>query len=349
MMKRTILAAVMGLTAASAEAGAQSLIDDLAAPAAQEAPEENREDILEIDDVQDAWDAAEPKKGGGQVAPGIQIWRYHRNRVEKILVRGVAYTMIYLPEWEVIEDFYLGDTTAFDVNLPMKDGVPTRRNVLLARPAPGVVQADTSLQILGKQVNGSRNVYTARLRSTPVKHETTTPFTVFVESQQPGSFGITGPTVQAPAAALPASPAGETKKENPPPAPPNSKDDTLGRDAPDYLREIPFDMGNLHFGEFEVLAADDESRTIAPVRVFRDSHFTILDFGEGGRADRILRPVVYRVVDEVDNPVNTRTSGPEGNLLVVESVGYNLTLRNGNRTVCIRYKGSALELPGQTT
>ena len=45
--------------------------------------------------------------------------------------------------------------------------------------------------------------------------------------------------------------------------------------------------------------------------------------------------MVYRVVDGVDTPVNTRT---KGHMLIAESSGA-FTLRNGQRVVCVRPVG----------
>ena len=74
-------------------------------------------------------------------------------------------------------------------------------------------------------------------------------------------------------------------------------------------------------------------RSIAPARVFTDGIFTFFDFGD--RWDTSDLPAVYRVVDGVDTPVNTRI---KGTMLIAESSGA-FTLRNGQRTVCVRPDG----------
>ena len=47
------------------------------------------------------------------------------------------------------------------------------------------------------------------------------------------------------------------------------------------------------------------------------------------------RPIVYRLVDGVEERVATRTIGAKGETLVAEAVG-EFVLRNGQKTVCIK-------------
>ncbi len=67
-------------------------------------------------------------------------------------------------------------------------------------------------------------------------------------------------------------------------------------------------------------------KSIAPDRVYSDGVFTYFDYGN--RWNESDLPAVYRVVDGVDTPVNTRTKGV---LLIAESAGA-FTLRNGQRS-----------------
>ena len=67
-------------------------------------------------------------------------------------------------------------------------------------------------------------------------------------------------------------------------------------------------------------------KSISPSRVFTDGVFTWFDFGD--RWDSSDLPAVYRVMDGVDTPVNTRI---KGSMLVAEASGA-FTLRNGQIT-----------------
>ena len=105
----------------------------------------------------------------------------------------------------------------------------------------------------------------------------------------------------------------------------------------DYLRRIDFDLASLRWTDFEIQVPTADDAAIAPERVFHDGLFTFFDFGQ--RADSMERPVAHLVVDGVDSPVNTRTGGRHGSILIAEAVG-DFTLRAGPRVVCVRYRPS---------
>src|SRR3546814_20895439 len=73
--------------------------------------------------------------------------------------------------------------------------------------------------------------------------------------------------------------------------------------------------------------------TIAPERVFSDGVFTFFDWGSRWNGTDL--PAVWRVVDGIDTPQNSRV---RGSMLVVEPTGA-FTLRNGQRVVCVRHAG----------
>jgi type IV secretory pathway VirB9-like protein len=94
----------------------------------------------------------------------------------------------------------------------------------------------------------------------------------------------------------------------------------------DYLNELPFDASK---ATYKFTMTGDKS--IAPDNVMSDGLFTFLFYSD---LDRIDMPSVNRVQDGVDRPVNNRRVG---RVIVVEAgVGEGLTLRTGQRTVCIR-------------
>jgi type IV secretory pathway VirB9-like protein len=124
------------------------------------------------------------------------------------------------------------------------------------------------------------------------------------------------------------------------PAPMPGRPGTPGanpHEKPDYLREVPFNMNDLRFGEFTI-AAKSGSAGIAPERVFHDGRYTILDFGQGVAGDNTPIVDVAEVVDGIDSTVNVQIGGPTGNFIIIESVG-DFRLRNGQRVVCITYNG----------
>lgn len=303
-------------------------------PASASGPGSGEAKRVDIDQLQPAWGKPVIPPGPGQTTAGIKIWVYDPVKTEVINIRSADKTAIVWPEWEELSYVSWGDREVLTAQPPTDEKgrpIPGIRNAIEVFPNNGVERADTTLTIWGKVVAGKRNIYSARIRSFPIKaiddgnKEIVTDNTVWVRAAPPGGNSIY---------------LGEWEKRNEAVA--MSDRGAMGKAAPDYLRSIPFDMSKLNFSDYEIQVPDGDSESIAPVRVFHDGVFTIIDFGEGGRADLVLRPVVSRVVDGVDNRINTRTTGPEGNLLVVEGVGYNLTLRNGRRVVCLTYKGVVL-------
>jgi hypothetical protein len=109
----------------------------------------------------------------------------------------------------------------------------------------------------------------------------------------------------------------------------------------DYLEELGIDFAalELHSEEFRVFAGSPGDAEIAPRAVASDGRTMLLDFGP--RGDTMRWPIVaQRDTDGVDQPVNSRPIGKRGRILQVMAVG-DLTLRSGQKVVCIRRRGHA--------
>ena len=265
---------------------------------------------LPVGEIQDAWNKAEPAPG--QQAPGVLRFSYEKGRVYPIRTRDQMVTLIVLPPTEAIEDHYLGDERIFRVLFDSR-----RPNVIQVRHNnPG---ADTNLVL----ITGSGRVLTFYVRGEGWNAPEVNDLTVFIEGMPQMLL-----TRKARSGAVP------------PGRKPNARLPPGGAHAapakPDYLRHIPFDINELRWDDYEIKAQLPGDALIAPERVFHDGRFTFFDFGT--KADQVERPVVHMVVDGVDTPVNTRTRGPVGNILIAEAVG-NFTLRAGKRVVCVLYRG----------
>lgn len=267
-----------------------------------------------VGQIQEAWNEARPAPG--QHTPGVLRVTHRDDRVIAIRTRDYMVTVIYLSPWEQIRDYYLGDNRVFRVEYD-----PRRPNVVRVHHAnPG---ADSNLTL----ITASGRVISFYLRSEGWNTGSVTDLTVFVDTpSRPAAAQIWRGADPLPGAKPAAA--------NPAAAPPVKA--AARPERPDYLRAIPFDINKLRFGDYELRAPRTQDAEIAPARVFHDGTFTFLDFGE--KADRIERPVVHQVVDRVDTPVNTRTEGPEGNIMVVEAIG-DFTLRAGEKVVCVDYVG----------
>jgi ComB9 competence protein len=246
--------------------------------------------------IQRAWD-----NSGG--AAGTFVARYAPEQVIKVRVREFMTTTIVLPDWETIATLVLGDEFGFKT-------VKTQPHILVVRAS--ITGADTSLTVIG----GSGRVYAFYIRSEAYNSPNVPDLTVFVKADPP-----------TPAPVDPAR--GEQEADKPlKRAETGTSRMTPGLNQPDYLSEIPFDPAKLRF-DFKMTG----DRSIAPDRVYSDGVFTFFDYSS--RWNESDLPAVYRVVDGVDTPVNTRA---KGTLLIAESAGA-FTLRNGQRVVCVRPEG----------
>jgi len=228
----------------------------------------------------------------------VQFIAFDKTKEIKLRLRTGAHTLVVLPEWESVssnEQIDIGSQEAVSVKVkPALGG-----NTLALFPAQA--GRDSTVSVMGD----SGTLYGFYLVVETPKSGAVPDAAVHITGRAPLHWD--GP--QRPGVAQLVAAAGG------------------GRGGRDYLRDLPFEAKNLDFG----FAMSGDS-TIAPETVFSDGIFTYLHFGD--RFDAVDLPVVHRVQDRIDTPVNTRI---KGRTLIVETpVGEGLTLRNGRRTVCIR-------------
>jgi type IV secretory pathway VirB9-like protein len=234
-----------------------------------------------------------PTPANGQVAPGVVHYMWHPDFVMAVRTRDFMVTTVILPSWERANEFYVGDPVVFETK-------KIRPNVVAIRSRNA--GADSNLTILG----ASSNVYNFYIRSETWNSMQVTDLTVYVDAP-PAEDGGEG------ASGWSSTPYSNLK-------------------LPDYLRGVVLKPENLKF-DLAMFVNDEDSKEIAPERVYEDGIFTYFDFGS--KAESIKRPVVHQVIDGVDTVVNTRASGENGKIIIAEAVG-DFTLRNGSRVVCVK-------------
>ena len=84
-----------------------------------------------------------------------------------------------------------------------------------------------------------------------------------------------------------------------------------------------------------MLEVNEGDREIAPEYVYTDGVWTYFHYSK--RAASMDQPVIYRIVDGVETRVNTKTAGRFGEVIIAEAIG-EFTLRNGQKTVCVKRK-----------
>lgn len=277
---------------------------------------------IEID-LDQKQDALYEDDGSTTLKPLVVDYKEHQ--VIPVKVRNLAETHIFFPEDEIIEDVLNGDSSVFRVDFPRvnENSPPTRKNMLIVRLNRGAVGGDTSMTAVGRlRENGERRKYLFILSGWSYKSDTLSNFFVFIQDDAAKSR-LSPP---APARAMAAS---QTTPQT--------------QKTPEYLREIPFKPTDISFNDYDPQRPDDvtdaELRKIMPEQIWTDGYWTYLQYGER-QADIMPWVVVRRVVDGISSPVDYMRHPKKHNVLVVQTVGQNLFLRNGEkRVLCLVWVG----------
>ena len=233
-------------------------------------------------------------------------------------------TGLNFPEWELIEDMYIGDNATFD-------GQISGPNTILLYPRKGAnVGVDTNIIIFGR--SGNKYVFYVKSEGVNTERLTNSIIDIDVIDGPAGSrgAGINGGSVGGGSGVN----ASSYKANNS-----HSTDSlfTKSFQRSDWIKEIPLDPTKFRF-DIEVYVPNPDDVVIAPERVWRDDIFTYIDFGEKA-LNMTQRPIVTLIVERIEVPVGFRTKGPNNRLIIVEGIG-DMVLRNGKRIVCLKMRRS---------
>ena len=277
--------------------------------------------------MQNAWLDPLQNLGEGQTKPAYSKYYWSPDLVLPVRLRTGMLTLINFPEWELLENVYIGDESTFN-------GEITGPNTLLLYPTPGstTVGVDTNVMVFGR----SGNKYVFYVRSEGVNTERLTNSVIDIEvvdnqKKTPGKSAGGNGSGSSLGGRLNASQYGNGGNM--------SVDSTFTRryQKEDWIQSIPLDPSQFKF-DVEVYVPNPEDVVIAPERVWRDDIFTYIDLGEKA-LNMTQRPIVTLIVERVETPVGFRAKGPNNRLIVVEGVG-DMVLRNGKRIVCLKLRRS---------
>ena len=270
--------------------------------------------------MQSAWLDPLQNLGEGQSKPAYSKYYWSPDLVLPVRLREGMITMINFPDWEMVEDVYIGDNSTFD-------GQISGPNTVLLYPKKGAnVGVDTNVIIFGR----SGNRYVFYVRSEGVNTERLTNSIIDIEvigADDTGSLGNSSSVSNGGKGASAGS--GNSKSLASTYTKRNQKDD--------WLKSIPVDPEKFRF-DIEVYVPNPDDVVIAPERVWRDDIFTYIDFGNKA-VNMTQRPIVTLISERVETPVGFRTKGPNNRLMVVEAVG-DMVLRNGKRIICLKLRRS---------
>ena len=314
---------------------------------------------------QDAWEAPHAHLPGHQQTPGYAAYVYSPTQVYRVLLRPGFTTTIRLDPGEHIMHAVLGDPGAFETAMVTDSNPTTPDNTIEVRAYNAGI--DTSLKLM----TASGQHYSFVLSSVPSNHDHVTDLIVDILRDQAGlSAGTrhnvkTGDTMADSTRhrAIFSDPAGTANGTGP------AADATGGRAAirsnPELLAADPrlralnagsaridpqatgsawgnldnagFDPAGMIYDISAFASTREAAAAIAPVRVWRDQHWTFIDFGAKAQSMSRL-PTPTLVDDDTENLVAFRFIGEDNQIMVVEAVG-NIALVSGPHVVCLILDG----------
>ena len=271
--------------------------------------------------TQSAWLDPLQNLGEGQTKPAYSKYYWSPDLVLPLRLREGMLTLINFPEWEMLEDVYIGDNNKFT-------GQISGPNTLLLYPQNGF-GVDTNIIVFGR--SGNKYVFYARSEGFNTERLTNSVIDIeVVGAANPNSGGSNISSMAGSGSRVNASGFnGGGKNVDSTFTKRNQKDD--------WIKSIPLDPTKFRF-DIEVYVPNPDDVVIAPERVWRDDIFTYIDFGDRALT-LIQRPIVTLIVERVETPVGFRTAGPDNRLIIVEGIG-DMVLRNGKRLVCLKLRRS---------
>lgn len=275
--------------------------------------------------TQAAWLDPLQNLGEGQSKPAYSRYYWSPDLVLPIRVREGMITLLNFPEWEMIEDIFIGDNATFD-------GQISGPNSLMLYPRKGAnVGVDTNVIVFGR--SGNRYVFYVKSEAVNTERLTNSIIDIDVIGGEDGVGGAGSANFGGGSGGVLGAHVGGT----------NSGGKSVGANytrrfqKSDWLKSIPLDPSKFRF-DLEVYVPNPDDVVIAPERVWRDDIFTYIDLGKKA-LNMMQRPVVSMIVERVEVPVGFRTKGPDNRLIIVEGVG-DLVLRNGKRLICVKLRRS---------
>ncbi|MCP4395154.1 MAG: TrbG/VirB9 family P-type conjugative transfer protein [Alphaproteobacteria bacterium] len=310
---------------------ATAQIDQMEAQSRGEFAELNIDYARPLGLQQNAWVNPLKHMGEGQTKPAYSRYYWKPDVVLPIRLREGMVTLINFPEWELVENVFIGDEVTFD-------GQIVASNALLVYPKqPG---ADTNMVVFSR--SGNRYVFYMRSETYNAERITNSIIDIEVVGAKDGKGRSSS-----------AGASGKGSKGGASPLTPVAETATSMIAGDDWLDTVSVNPTKFRF-DLDVFVPYPEDSVVAPERVWRDDVFTYIDLGQKALSMH-QRPVVSLLVEGTESPVGFRTEGPYGRMIVVEAIG-DLVLRSGRRVVCIKMQRdyddaldmSGVKIPGWT-
>lgn len=271
--------------------------------------------------MQNAWKDPLQHMGEGQSRPGYSKYYWSPELVLPVRVREAMWTLINFPSWEIVERVFVGDSSAFKVEI-----VGPSSLMVAPMDQTTYLGVDTNMTVFGR----SGNKYVFYVQSETVNSDRITNSIIDIEVVKKKGDSITSGGNGF------SNGSGHVNASNYNPGD-QSSDSTFTRDLQreDWIEKIPVDPTKFRF-DIEVYVPNPDDIIIAPERVWRDNIFTYIDLGEKALT-AVQRPIVTLIVERSETPVGFRAAGPNNRLIIVEGMG-DMVLRSGKRMVCLKLR-----------
>lgn len=228
----------------------------------------------------------------------VSVYKYEDENTYKVRLRTAIETMFVLPQDEKIISYSLGDSLIFKYKPIIVKSYQTE-NLFTVRPQ--TAGADTNLIVVG----ASGKIYKFYLRADNHDSPFLPIFAIYISKD----------------GKIPTPKSLKTEFEN-------LNVDSEQKTKLSHFLTDKVDMKSANFSYSSLSGSDD----IKPETVFDDGRFTYFYFKrKDGEVNNL--PVVYRVVDDYDTPVNSRV---EGDFIIAETLSKRWTLRSGTAHHCIK-------------
>lgn len=272
--------------------------------------------------MQSAWKDPIRHMGEGQSRPGYTKYYWTPELVLPVRIREGMYTLINFPNWEVIENVYLGDGQSFNAEIQGPS------SLMVYPETSQFVGVDTNMIVFGR----SGNKYVFYVQSETVNTDRITNAIIDIEVVNKKQNANGSAVISSGSGGGHVNAGGYASNST-------SADSTFTRNVQreDWIENIPIDPTKFRF-DIEVYVPNPDDIIIAPERVWRDNIFTYIDLGEKALT-AVQRPIVTLIVERSETPVGFRSAGPNNRLIIVEGMG-DMVLRSGKRIVCLKLRRS---------
>lgn len=273
--------------------------------------------------MQSAWLDPLQNLGEGQTKPAYSKYYWSPDLVLPVRLREGMMTLINFPEWELLEDVFIGDSATFD-------GQISGPNTILLYPKKGAnVGVDTNVIVFGR--SGNRYVFYVRSEGVNTERLTNSIIDIEVIGNESSSGNRSFGNGSLGSGGRPNASFGKGNSKS------VASTYTKRFQKEDWIEDIPVNPEKFRF-DIEVYVPNPDDVVIAPERVWRDDIFTYIDLGNKA-LNMNQRPIVTLINEKVETPVGFRTRGPNNRLIVVEAIG-DLVMRNGKRIICLKLRRS---------